>query len=83
LQRSDDILQKTHRVRAIENAMIIGQAQRQHISHRYFSPYYNRLVLPLANTEDCHLGRVDNRREVAAADTALVGNRKGAALQFF
>ena len=39
--------------------------------------------LPLADAQDRHLGRVDDRREMAAADAALVGNRKRAALQLF
>jgi hypothetical protein len=39
--------------------------------------------LALADTEDRYLGRVDDRREVAAADAALVGDGEAAALQFF
>ena len=38
-------------------------------------------MLSLAHTEDYHLGRVDNRCEVASA-VPLIGNGKGAALQF-
>ena len=61
--------------------MIVGEAERQDRSDGDLSIDRDRFGLPLADAQDRDLGRVDDRRKMAAADAALVRNRERAALQ--
>lgn len=81
LQPADDVLQKTHRIGTIKHTMIVSQAQRQNCPNANFAVDCDRFRLPLADTENGNLRRIDNRSEMTAADASLIGNRKAAALQ--
>ena len=61
--------------------MIISEAERQNRPNANFAIDGNRLRLSLADTENGNLRRVDDWREMAAANAPLVGNRERAALK--
>ena len=62
--------------------MIVGNGDRQHRPHLDLFVAHNGFHYAAAQTEDRGIRFVDQRGEMRAADSALVGNREGAALQF-
>ena len=81
LQAVADPPQKARRVGAVDDAVVIGEGERQHLA---------RLELPIdkpgfhgraADAQDGHLGPQHDGGEPHAADAPLVGDAEAAALQ--
>src|ERR1035437_678867 len=68
---------------AVDHAMVIGKAHRQHQSRLDLVVAHDGLHRPAAQPEYGHLWLVHDWRELPAADTALVGNGESPALQHF
>src|ERR1041385_4777971 len=81
LQHADQLADEAHRVRAVHHAVIVGQSERQDRTPPDLSIFDRRLQGRAADAEDRDLRLVDDRREVAAADAALVRDRKASALE--
>ena len=56
--------------RAVDDAVIVGERQRQHEPRRELLAVPHRLHRRLRNAEDGDLGRIDDGREQRAADAA-------------
>src|SRR5882724_611937 len=67
--------------RTVDDAVVVGERERQHEPRREFLSVPHRLHYRARYAEDGDLGGIDDRREVRAADAAEAGNGKGAALQ--
>src|SRR3972149_8697689 len=61
--------------------MIVRQTKRQQGANRDLAVHDDGLGAPLPHAEDCDLGRVNDRGEMAAADAPLVGDRKSPTLK--
>ena len=67
---------------AVNHAVIIGKANRQHQPGFDLAVADDSLHRPTAQAEDRYLRLVHDRSEMRAADAALVREGEGAALQF-
>ncbi|KPL92066.1 hypothetical protein AN167_26590, partial [Vibrio splendidus] len=66
--------------RPIDGAMVEGQRQSDHFSQAYAATFIRqRLPLSATDTEDRHLGQVEQRREVVHPRAPQVGDGKGRA----
>src|SRR5262249_52757453 len=81
LQHGDQLAYKAHRVRAVHYAMIVGQSERQDRPRLDLSIFDRSLQGRASDAEDRDLRLVDDRREVSAADAALVRDREAPALE--
>src|SRR3972149_10939170 len=63
--------------------MIVRQTKRQHSANRDLAVNDDGLRAALPHAENCDLGRVYDRGEMAAADAPLVGDRKSPTLKLF
>ena len=66
--------------RAIDDAVVVGNAQRQHQARLEGLAVPHRLHLRAHDAEDCDFRRVDDGREVGAADAAEAGDGEGGTL---
>ena len=63
--------------------MIVAQRQRRHQARLDFAVAHDRFHRAAAEAEDGDFRQIDDRREMRAANRALVGNRERAAFHFF
>ena len=84
LDRFADPAQEADAVGAVDHPVIVGQRQRQHEARREAAGrlVVDRLHPRARDAEDRDFRRVDDRREVGAADAAEVGDAEAAALHF-
>src|SRR5262245_35448456 len=82
-QASEDFLQEAHGISTVKHPVIVRQTKGKHDANSNFFLERDRLRFPLADAYNRHLRGIDNRREMAAADTSLIRDRKGAALKLF
>ena len=66
--------------RAVDDAMVIRERQRQHQARHELPCLPHRLHRRLRHTEDGHLGRIDDGREQRAADAAQARDGEARAL---
>ena len=67
---------ESRRQRAIDDAMIVGQRQRQHQARHESAVLEYRLHRRARHAEDRHFRSIDDGRERRAADAAEAGNRE-------
>src|SRR4051812_38524300 len=86
-QRAAQVGEHLHEVRAearalgaIDHAVVVGQAERDHQPRAEVAAVPNRLHRRLRDAQDRDLGRVDQRRERRPADAAEARDRERAAL---
>src|SRR5437879_5014649 len=78
-EKRDEVTVETGRRRAIDHAVVEGQRQRQDQSRVELLAVPYRSRARAAHAEDRDLRRIDDRREVRAADAAQAGDREAAA----
>src|SRR5690606_27471765 len=71
---------EAHRVRAVDDPMVVRQRQRQYQARHETAVLEHRTPLTTGDAEDRDLGRVDDRREERSADRAEARYREHAAL---
>src|SRR5690606_33637579 len=79
-QRLADVVDEARAFGAVDDAVVVGQRQRQHLARDELLAVPQRFHGQLGQTQDGHFRRVDQRREVGATDAAEAGDREGAAL---
>ena len=69
--------------RAVDQAVIVGESDRQNCPRFDFVVFDDRFDGASTEAENGGVRLINERCKVAAADATLVGNGKGAALEFF
>src|SRR6185436_3006996 len=82
-ERLNQVDDKPRCAPAVDDAMIIRNANRRHHPRFNLSLSHHGLLCAAPQAENRDFGPVNDRREMCATNPALVGNRETAALHFF
>src|SRR4051812_1681635 len=75
-EHRDEMAGEARAVRAVDDAVIVGESDRQHQARHELLAAPHRAQRAARHAEDRDFGRVDDRRESRAADSAQAGDRE-------